>query len=357
MECLTSFGDACPYNENVKDPARLHEHPSFAHYSPLHLQRLAECLSSRRLPAGTIFFRLGDHSTDLYLVESGGLLLSSSTAFGKFHLRHLAPGEAFGAAGFLDGLEHDADAEAMAETEVVCFDGARLRAACESDGKFELALYWSLWKILSHELRAANNRLGQFFTTDGKSARRQPEPSEDADGTVPIGIGTKLEIFREQKLSAMEVNFLASLSRKEHFEPGQTIFREGETGEKMYVVADGRVMISKTIPGVGEEALAFLGRGEYFGEMSLIDKQPRSADARAHPASGAIVLAVPRDVVEGILDIGKVSSIRLLKLLCGLAGKRVREIHEKLVGWFLLAGGDVQNAAAPDPETGFSSTL
>lgn len=306
-------------------------------------------MSSNRMPAGATFFRSGDHSTDFFLVESGGVLLSSSTAFGKFHLRNLAPGDVFGATGFLDGRERDGDAEAMAETEVVSFNGLGLRAACERDRKFELALYWSLWKILSNELRAANTQLGQFFTSDGKPTPDALEPPEDTEGTAPIDIGTKLEIFREQKLSAMEINFLASLSRKERFDAGQTIFREGDTGEKMYVVADGRVMISKTIPGVGEEALAFLERGDYFGEMSLIDNQPRSADARAHPGSGAVVLAVPRNVVEGILDIGKVSSIRLLKLLCGLAGKRVREIHQKLVGWFLLSGGDVQ-VEAPGPE-------
>lgn len=350
MTCLTSVAPQRPYNGFVKDPARLHEHPAFAHFSALHLHQLAECLSSNRLPAGATFFRTGDHSTDFFLVESGGVLLSSSTAFGKFHLRHLSPGEVFGAAGFLDGRERDADAEAMAETEVVSFNGVGLRAACERDRKFELALYWSLWKILSNELRAANTRLGQFFSSDGNPVADNMEPDEDTSGTAPIDIATKLEIFREQKLSAMEINFLASLSRKERFEPGQTIFREGEVGEKMYVVADGRVMISKTIPGVGEEALAFLERGDYFGEMALIDKQPRSADARAHPGSGVVVLAVPRNVVEGILDIGKVSSIRLLKLLCGLAGKRVREIHEKLIGWFLLAGGDVQGAAPPGPE-------
>ncbi len=333
----------------MKDPARLHEHTSFAHFSPLHLHQLAECLSSNRLPAGATLFRAGDHSRDFFLVESGGVLLSRATAFGKFHLRNLAPGEVFGATGFLDGRERDADAEAMAETEVVSFNGVGLRAACERDRKFELALYWSLWKILSHELRSANTRLSHFFTSEGGAAPDTLTPADDSDGTAPIDIGTKLEIFREQKLSAMEINFLASLSRKERFEPGQTIFREGEVGEKMYVVADGRVMISKNISGVGEEALAFLERGDYFGEMALIDNQPRSADARAHPHSGAVVLAVPRKVVEGILDIGKVSSIRLLKLLCGLAGKRVREIHEKLFGWFLLAGGDVQGNA-PGPE-------
>jgi CRP-like cAMP-binding protein len=107
----------------------------------------------------------------------------------------------------------------------------------------------------------------------------------------------------------------------------------------MYVVLDGRVRISKMIPGAGEEALAILERGDYFGEMALIDRQPRSALAKAHDA-GAVVLAIPEDVVEGLLDMRKVSSLRLLHILCGLVAKRLREIDDKLVGWFILAGGN-----------------
>ena len=103
-------------------------------------------------------------------------------------------------------------------------------------------------------------------------------------------------------------------------------------------VVDGRVRIGKQIPGAGEEALAFMERGDWFGEMALIDNQPRSAEATAHDG-GAVVLAVPRDVVAGLLDIKKVSSLRLLRILCGLVAKRLREIDDKLVGWFILAGG------------------
>ncbi len=156
-------------------------------------------------------------------------------------------------------------------------------------------------------------------------------------------MGRRLGLFREQKLSEMEINFLASLSREEHFEPGAIIFREGEPGEKMYVVAHGSVMISKSIPGIGEEALAFLERGDYFGEMSLIENEPRSADARAHPDTGATTLALPREVVSGLLNIERVSSVRLLKILSGMVAKRLHELNEKLVGWFLLAGGDLES--------------
>jgi len=52
-------------------------------------------------------------------------------------------------------------------------------------------------------------------------------------------------------------------------------------------------------------------------------------------------------VLEGILDIHKVSSIRLLELLCRLIAKRLREIDDKLVGWFIFAGGTGQSLEAP----------
>jgi len=97
-------------------------------------------------------------------------------------------------------------------------------------------------------------------------------------------------------------------------------------------------MISKYIPGAGEEALAFVERGGYFGEMALIDNAPRSADAKAGEG-GAVVLAIPREVLEGILDIHKISSLRLLTILCNLVASRLRELDDKIISWFIFAGG------------------
>ncbi|MCG8457049.1 MAG: hypothetical protein MI919_12280, partial [Holophagales bacterium] len=51
---------------------------------------------------------------------------------------------------------------------------------------------------------------------------------------------------------------------------------------------------------------------------------------------GAVVLMISKEVLEGILDIQKVSSLRLLELLCGLIAKRLREVNDKLVGWFIF---------------------
>lgn len=115
------------------------------------------------------------------------------------------------------------------------------------------------------------------------------------------------------------------MSKEKKLASNEHIFRAGEKGDHLYVVLEGRVMISKEIVGAGEEALAFLERCDYFGEMALIDQQPRSADAKAH-SEGAVVLAISSEVLEGILDIQKVSSLRLLSLLCRLVAKRLRKI-------------------------------
>ena len=74
--------------------------------------------------------------------------------------------------------------------------------------------------------------------------------------------------------------------------------------------------------------------------MGLVDKAPRCADAGA-TAEGAIVLSIRHEVLSKVLNPKKASSIRLLKSLCATLSNRVRDTNEKLVGWFLLAGGKI----------------
>src|SRR5512144_3104543 len=65
--------------------------------------------------------------------------------------------------------------------------------------------------------------------------------------------------------------------RREHFEPNETIFREGDLGDSLYIILDGEVEITR---GQSDVSLARLGRGECFGEMGLVRQMPRSATVR-----------------------------------------------------------------------------
>jgi CRP-like cAMP-binding protein len=328
------------------DPVeRLQRLAAFSHLSAEHLAQLARCTSFSRYPKGVTVVKEGDSTTDAYVIDSGSVRIQRETPYGKYPLATLAAGEIFGETSFVDQGARSGDATTIEKSELLVLNPLALSTVTDRDQRFTVALYWAFWKSLSRKLRATNETLAKFFS-EGGLAPALPPPRRDATGEFRVGVDTKRSLFEEQRLSSMEIRFLSTLSREKKLKSGEVLFREGEAGDAMYVVLEGRMMISKHIPGAGEEALAFLERGDYFGEMALIDNQPRSANAKAHDG-GAVVLAIPREVVEGLLDMKKLSSLRLLKILCSLVAKRLREVDDKLVGWHILAAGGGTSLEAP----------
>lgn len=309
----------------------------FSHFTDAQLDQLNGYVSRERRAAGSPVIREGETSGEAYLVESGTVSIQRATPYGRYSLATLEPGDLFGETSFVDGQARSGDVVAVSDTDLLVFSPAVLEPLAERDQRLAVALYWTFWKSLSRKLRHTNEALTHFFGTGEKTAAAPAAPLAAA-GEVRVDLASKRKLFQEQKLSNMEINFLASLSREKKYQPNQVLFREGDAAGEMYVVLEGRVMISKEIPGAGEEALAFLERGDYFGEMALIDREPRSANAKAHDG-GAVVLAIPAEVLHGILDIQKLSSLRLLKILCNLVATRLRELDDKVITWSILAAG------------------
>jgi CRP-like cAMP-binding protein len=99
------------------------------------------------------------------------------------------------------------------------------------------------------------------------------------------------------------LNFLVSQAKAVTVAQGQYFFREGESGESMYVLQKGKVAVVKTWQG-HHHVLRQLSYGDSFGEMALIDLFPRSASVRAIQTSQAIELtnALLLDVYERDLE-------------------------------------------------------
>jgi len=85
-------------------------------------------------------------------------------------------------------------------------------------------------------------------------------------------------------------NQLASLLRLRLIVKGNTLFRKGDEGTALYIILQGCIKISISGKAGEEVALAILGRGDFFGEMALLDGMPRSADAVALEDSHLYVL-------------------------------------------------------------------
>ena len=87
--------------------------------------------------------------------------------------------------------------------------------------------------------------------------------------------------FTEKELDAV-----LRTAKQRAFEPGSTIVHEGDAGGVgFYLITSGQVEVRK-----GKKALAKFGTGEFFGEMSLIDEAPRSADVVALEKTNCLML-------------------------------------------------------------------
>jgi CRP/FNR family cyclic AMP-dependent transcriptional regulator len=84
-----------------------------------------------------------------------------------------------------------------------------------------------------------------------------------------------------EMLSNQELEYIADLTRPKRFSAGQTIFEEGELGDSLYLIAQGEVEVVRRDAAGQPKVIATLGPNQFFGEMSLIDKEYRSATVRA----------------------------------------------------------------------------
>jgi CRP-like cAMP-binding protein len=262
------------------------------------------------------------------------------THYGTFSLGEVGPGELMGEVSFITLRERSADGVVTEPARVLRIDAAEIERLSEDDPDLAVQLYWSFWRSLAKKLRATNDQLRGFFAGEEPAenvlALRRAE-QERSGQRVTVEPSDKIRLFREQGLSRTELVTLAAFSTEKRFADGAYLFQEGDEGNEMYVILEGRARISKFIPGGGEEALAILERGDFFGEMSLIDGEPRSADARAH-GGPLTVLALDQPTVREVLDMDSQASLEFLQLLCRLISHRLREIDEKVIGWRILAG-------------------
>ncbi len=84
-----------------------------------------------------------------------------------------------------------------------------------------------------------------------------------------------------EMLSNQELEYVAELSRPRRYTAGQVVFEEGELGDSLYVIVSGEVEVLRRDAAGAPKVIATLGPPEFFGEMSLIDKEYRSASIRA----------------------------------------------------------------------------
>lgn len=129
-------------------------------------------------------------------------------------------------------------------------------------------------------------------------------------------------------LNIEQLQDIGSLVREEVYPKDRVIFEQGDAGTEFFVILTGRVRISRKVPGMGEEALTILGSGQSFGEMSLIEGSPRSADAYAHDTCSLLIM--PTQSFHELLFVDKSLAHDVLWNIVRVLCARLRETNDKM---------------------------
>jgi CRP/FNR family transcriptional regulator, cyclic AMP receptor protein len=125
-----------------------------------------------------------------------------------------------------------------------------------------------------------------------------------------------IDLFRA--LPSEELAQIAEIAEEQPMAAGDLVFGEGEPGDALYLIVEGKVKVHK-----GQKELTRLGLGDVFGEMAVLDSEPRSASVTT--LEEAVMLKIARDDFRDILVERPEIAMGVMKVLT----RRLRETSRK----------------------------
>ncbi|OIN98709.1 hypothetical protein AUJ66_00425 [Candidatus Desantisbacteria bacterium CG1_02_38_46] len=135
-----------------------------------------------------------------------------------------------------------------------------------------------------------------------------------------------------EALTTEEKEKILKISDKKSYKEGEVIVHEGTPGEEFYILKSGEIIITKGIEGKEDKTLSILEQGDFFGEMSLLDGGPHSANATA--LKNVEVLSIKRELFENMLKTDYQTASRFLFAVIKVMSERLRATNEELVALY-----------------------
>jgi CRP/FNR family cyclic AMP-dependent transcriptional regulator len=148
----------------------------------------------------------------------------------------------------------------------------------------------------------------------------------------------EVRLFKD--IAEPELKILGQSLQERPLRRGQIICREGDPGEEMFVVRAGSILISKAVTGNVEQVLARIGPGDFFGEMSLFDRSPRSATVQTD--SDVTLLALDREGLRRMTELNPKAAAAFFHALVLIFIERLRasgDLVAEVTRWGLEATG------------------
>lgn len=123
----------------------------------------------------------------------------------------------------------------------------------------------------------------------------------------------------------LNLNAIMKMCKEERFAANTVIFQENTRGERLYIILDGKIKISKVTKYGAETVLAHLTKGDFFGEMELLDDQVRSA--RTMAVENTVCASISKSDFDNLLKSNNIIQLNILKSVT----KRLRAADQTIV--------------------------
>jgi len=120
-------------------------------------------------------------------------------------------------------------------------------------------------------------------------------------------------------LDRKELELLAKLAKEQRYEPGATIVKTGASGHGLYIIKEGNVSVVRD-----GKKVASMGPGQFFGEISVLDGGPRTADVRADTDTVCLTL-ISWEIKPLLMDNAAISYKMLLEMVKRLRSQAPQE--------------------------------
>jgi CRP/FNR family cyclic AMP-dependent transcriptional regulator len=118
------------------------------------------------------------------------------------------------------------------------------------------------------------------------------------------------------------------------YSPNDMIISEGDAGEELFLILSGSVRVTKSTTEGIEQVIGFLREGDFFGEMALLDRRPRSASVFAH--GNARLARLRHEDIYKIFRADPATGLKVVRTLAEVLSLRLRETNDRLKTVLLL---------------------
>ena len=262
----------------------LNEIELFQGLSQSEQNKIIKKLHIQKIRKGTNLFNEGDPGDKLYIIIEGEINISiESKQGGEIILATIGAGDYFGEMALLTDSKRSATAKAIVTCICASLSKEDFLALVQANHLIAIELS----KVLSLRLSVTNKLLLRQKTS--KQTKKIKE------------FPTELQNAFKEKMTPIEVKV------------NDSIFKEGDSGDKMYFIQEGKILISIVNTNDEEVTLAVLNKGAYFGEMALLTNTPRTANAKAY--TNCKLLYMGKDAFDILLNNHHVIALELVKVL------------------------------------------